>query len=152
MSACLRYLLFGILCLVLLSTQASAQEILWETHNEEGNHSYQQGKYAEAEKQFLAALREAEKFGSADRRLARSLTSLATLYRTQGKYNDAEPLYQRALEIDEKVLGTEDTQVAADLNNLGVLYHAQAKYSEAEALTGGLCGLTRKPWGRKTLR
>ena len=145
MSVCLRYSLFGILCLVLLSPQASAQGILWETHNEAGNQFSQQGKYAEAEKQFLAALLEAEKFGSADRRLARSLTSLATLYRAQSKYAEAESLYRRALEIDEalfrralkideKALGPDHPDIAISLTNLAFLYHAQARYAEAEAL------------------
>lgn len=35
----------------------------------------------------------------------------------QGKYNEADELYQRALAIDEKVLGPEHPDVATDLNN-----------------------------------
>jgi hypothetical protein len=37
--------------------------------------------------------------------VAQSLTSLAVLHRSQGRYADAEPLYQRSLAIYEKVLG-----------------------------------------------
>ena len=36
---------------------------------------------------------------------ATSLNNLAGLYYTQGKYDLAEPLYERALAICEKVLG-----------------------------------------------
>ena len=34
-----------------------------------------------------------------------SLNGLANLYSTQGKFTDAEPLYQRVLTIRENVLG-----------------------------------------------
>ena len=37
--------------------------------------------------------------------VATSLNNLAGLYRSQGKYADAEPLYQRALNILEEALG-----------------------------------------------
>ena len=52
----------------------------------------------------------------------------------QGKYTEAEPLYQRALAIDEKALGPEHPDVATDLNNLALLYQGQGKYTEAEPL------------------
>jgi len=43
---------------------------------------------------------------------------------TQGKYAEAEPLYQRALAISEKTLGPEHPQVATSLNNLALLYQS----------------------------
>jgi tetratricopeptide (TPR) repeat protein len=39
--------------------------------------------------------------------VATSLNNLAGLYRAQGKYSEAEPLYLRAIQILEKVLGSE---------------------------------------------
>ncbi len=65
---------------------------------------------------------------------AASLSNLAVLYKTQGKYTEAEPLYKRALRIDEKALGPAHPGVATDLNNLAALYDAQGKYAEAEPL------------------
>ena len=41
----------------------STQTRLWESYNQAGSDAYEQGNYAEAEKQFLAALQEAENFG-----------------------------------------------------------------------------------------
>ena len=35
----------------------------------------------------------------------------------QGKYEEAEPLYQRSLAIDENVYGPDHLEVALDLNN-----------------------------------
>ena len=66
--------------------------------------------------------------------MAVSLNNLAYLYRDQGKYAEAEPLFQRSLAIVEKVLGPENPGLAASLNNLASLYRDQGKYAEAEPL------------------
>lgn len=39
----------------------------------------------------------------------------------QGNYDEAEPLFTRALAIREKALGPEHPDVASSLNNLAVL-------------------------------
>ena len=57
------------LCVVLVSTQACTYSTSWQRSNETGVEAYQQGHYAEAEKYYLAALKEAETFGPEDPRL-----------------------------------------------------------------------------------
>ena len=52
----------------------------------------------------------------------------------QGRYAEAEPLYQRALAIREEKLGPEHLYVALTLHNLALLYQNQRKYAEAEPL------------------
>ena len=64
--------------------------------------------------------------------MGRSLNDLALLYEAQGRYAEAEPLYKRALAIDEKALGPDDPSVGTSLNNLAELYRAQGRYAEAE--------------------
>ncbi|GBO55492.1 kinesin light chain [Pseudanabaena sp. lw0831] len=66
--------------------------------------------------------------------LAHSLNELGFLYYYQGKYNKAEPLYLRSLEIRERELGVEHSSVATSLNNLAELYNSQGNYNEAEPL------------------
>ncbi|MFO0141735.1 MAG: tetratricopeptide repeat protein, partial [Aphanizomenon sp.] len=46
----------------------------------------------------------------------------------------AEPLYQQALALRQKLLGDDHPDVAQSLNNLAGLYHSQGKYNEAEPL------------------
>jgi tetratricopeptide (TPR) repeat protein len=121
-------------CLVLLSPSAPAQEAQWQTYLDDGTKAYQAGRYSEAEKLLKLALTEAERFGPSDLRLATSLNSLAVLHKAQGKYDQAEPLYKRALAIWEKALGPEHPDVATSLNNLAGLYHDQGKYDQAEPL------------------
>ena len=66
--------------------------------------------------------------------MATSLNNLAGSMNAQGQYAEAEPLYQRALDIWEKALGPEHPHVAASLNNLAEFYRAQGQYAKAEPL------------------
>jgi hypothetical protein len=56
---------------------------------------------------------------------------LAGVYRSQGKYGEAEGLYKRALTIRENVLGKSHPDVAATLNNLATVYGAAGKIENA---------------------
>ena len=85
-----RWLLAGVLSLLLWPACTLGQETAWQRYMEAAGEAYQQGNYVEAEKQSLAAVQEAEKFGPDDLRLAQSLNNLAVLYRDQGRYAEAE--------------------------------------------------------------
>ena len=50
----------------------------------------------------------------------------------QGKLAEAEPLYQRAIEIGEKTLGPDHPNIATRLNNLATLLQDQRKLAMAE--------------------
>ncbi|WP_103124609.1 CHAT domain-containing tetratricopeptide repeat protein, partial [Nostoc cycadae] len=63
--------------------------------------------------------------------VATSLNNLAFLYDAQGKYQQAEPLYQRSLAILEKMLGEKHPLVATSLNNLAALYLAKGDITRA---------------------
>ncbi|MDB9465507.1 tetratricopeptide repeat protein [Dolichospermum circinale] len=65
---------------------------------------------------------------------ALSLDGLAQLYYSQGRYNDAEPLYLQSLDICKRQLGDDHPHVALSLNNLAVLYNFQGRYNDAELL------------------
>ena len=125
---------FGISTFKLWKRYFSTQPPSWEMHNTAGQEAYEQGRYTDAEKAWLAALKEAESFAPEAPRLALSLNNLANVYHSQGKYAEAEPLYKRALAIVEKAFGQEHPNVATSLNNLGGVYVAQGKYAEADPL------------------
>jgi len=130
-------ILLAVAFLLSLSTCVSDQDTLedtWDSYIDEGSKAYSEQDFVEAEKQYVAALKEAEKFGPQDSRLITSLDSLASVYEAQQKWVEAEPLYQRTLALQENLLGLEHPDVADNLNNLAIVYKAQGKYSEAEAL------------------
>ena len=63
-----------------------------------------------------------------------SLSSLADLLHHQGKHEEAEPLFRRALKICEKVLSPEHPHTVTSLSSLAELLHHQGKHEEAELL------------------
>ncbi len=59
--------------------------------------------------------------------VATTLNNLALLYESQGKYEEAEPLYKRALAILEKVLGFDHPNTVTVRNNLNDFYMNRRK-------------------------
>jgi tetratricopeptide (TPR) repeat protein len=66
--------------------------------------------------------------------VAQDLSILAELYRAQGRYALAQPLYERSLAIFEKAAGKHYLDVATVLNNLAFIHHKQGQYKHAEPL------------------
>ena len=122
---------------------APNQGAKWESYIAAAQQAYQQADCAEAEKQSEAALKEAEAFD--DVRLATSLNNLALLYKAQGRYAEAEPLYQRSLAIREKALGPEHPAVATSLENYADLLRKTGRVSEATEMEARAKTIRAKP-------
>jgi tetratricopeptide (TPR) repeat protein len=113
-----------------------------------------QGRYAEAEPLYQRALRWGEAaLGPRHLEVATCLNNFAVLYKYtahfgraarlyrgalagildgQGKYDEAEALYRRALAGFERTLGPDHDEVAVSCNNLAALHHARGDCVEAE--------------------
>ena len=52
----------------------------------------------------------------------------------QGRYQEAEPLFRKALEIRRAALGEAHADTAASYNNVAFNLNAQGRYAEAEPL------------------
>ncbi len=90
---------------VLLVLPSCGQKKSWEELNAKVAVLYQQGRYLEASNVAEEALKVAEEtFGPNHINVALSLDNLAVLYQDQGKYAEAEPLFKRAMEIEEKAI------------------------------------------------
>jgi len=112
-------------------TSAMAISLLFFT----GNYYDKQGRYGEADPLYQQALAISQRLRS-DENLkdvtifnnqveSHILKNLAELCRKQGRYTDAETLYQR-------ILGGDHRDDAQSLNNRALLYYDQGRYSEAE--------------------
>ncbi len=66
--------------------------------------------------------------------MAASLAYLAALYKGQGHFAEAEPLYQRALAVYEKALGPEHPDVATSLENYAALLRETEREDRAEEM------------------
>ena len=87
-------------------TAVAAQEGRWERLTALGAQAFAQGDYAEAARQFQAALPLADA-GS----LAPSFLSLAAVYEAQGQYPEAALPYRRALALQEQIVGLDHPQL-----------------------------------------
>jgi tetratricopeptide (TPR) repeat protein len=118
---------------ILLQVLAPA-ESRWVEETSAGLEAFQSGLLAEAESHLGQAIAVAEGFPGGDYRLNVSLSTLAGVYRAQGKFDQAEPLYRRSLEVVEGVVGNEHPDYASSLSNLALLYSDRGDFTEASRL------------------
>ena len=67
----------------------------------------------------------------------------------EGKYQEAIPLAEKAVEIATRVRGPEDPETATSINNLGELYSNMHQYAKAEALLREALRIRQKVLGRE---
>ena len=106
-----RLLFLLLVSLWVLAAHGCTAETQWKQYMDAADAANQRGDYEEAVGQTKAASKEAEDFGEQDPRFGTTLNNLALLYYAQGRYAEAEPLYERLLAIWEKALGPEHPQV-----------------------------------------
>ena len=100
---------------------------------ETGLNLFQAERYEEALPYFREALVLAEeRFGPDDPAVSVELNNLAEVLRLLKRYDEARPLYERALALDER-RGSEEVGLATSLNNLALLDRAEGRYDEAQA-------------------
>lgn len=105
------------------------------------------GNFARAEFMWLAALNEAKSFEMGDRRLLITLESLAGLYLSIGRYDQAESFSIKAIETARQNFGNDNLVVASFLNNLAGIYYCQHRYNDAEPICRRLLVLYEKALG-----
>jgi tetratricopeptide (TPR) repeat protein len=98
-------------------TDVSAQDGRWERATALGMQAFAQSDYAEAARQFQAALPLADAES-----LAPSFLHLAAVYAAQGQYPEAVLLYRRALVLQEQIVGPDHPQLVDVLEASAALY------------------------------
>ncbi len=117
-------------------------ETPWDRFSKQGETNLKAGKFGEAERSFNSALKEAQKSGKQDRRLAESYENLAALYQARGQFVKSEPLLEKAMSTRGKLLGVEDPEVLISLARLGQFYLAHGKTVKSERLYNKLTEFT----------
>jgi tetratricopeptide (TPR) repeat protein len=108
------------------------EDSTWGTLDQVGVRAFEQGDYTEAQELLEGAVKEAEKFGPEDLRLASSLNNLGRCLMEQGLSEKAEPVFKRALAIREQKTGPDSVEVAEIFNSLGTVYELRKKPADAE--------------------
>ena len=92
---------------------AYTQENSWKELNDKTTSLLQKKRYADAIKSGEEALALAKNtFSAGNTRIADSMNLLGILYRTYGRYAEAEPLFHQALAIYKKSLGSDHPSVS----------------------------------------
>jgi tetratricopeptide (TPR) repeat protein len=76
------------------------------------------------------------------------LNTLGKLYKDQGRYNEAEALLEKSLDIAKNLLDNNHRAIAAYKNNLASLYDVQGKYRQAEVLFMESLDIIKKLFGK----
>jgi tetratricopeptide (TPR) repeat protein len=79
--------------------------------------------------------------------MLRAIHGLGHLFADQGKLDEAEEMYQRALQGFEKAWGPEHTSTLDTVNNLGALYKNLGRLDEAEKMYQRALQGKEKAWG-----
>ena len=83
-------------------------------------------------------------YGKDHPNVAIRLNNLAVLLQDSNCFAEAEPLFRRAISIDEATFGKNHPAVAGDINNLACLLHATNRLEEAEPLMQRMVGILVK--------
>jgi tetratricopeptide (TPR) repeat protein len=127
-----------------LLKRTTVEEDRWRLQQDNAAGALQQGRYSEAASLFLAAVQQAQEFGTHDVRLAESLNGLAQVYRYQQNYAAAEPRARQSLAILERALGPSHTGVIPSLVHTAGITTATGRYAEAEQVYRRILSLR---WG-----
>jgi tetratricopeptide (TPR) repeat protein len=109
----------------------AAEDADWNRESDAGIAAFHAGRQ-EAERSLAACLKLAENFELTDPRRAQSINNLAAVYYQQGKYREAEPLFEKAAELHEKL--KDEQALYAALNNLGTLYVVLSRFESAQTV------------------
>ena len=142
-------LLAGLFARVVTGDAAYAQsDADLQALNQQVEQLHRAGKYDAATRiaeQYVAAAR--KRHGEQHTEYAKAILWLGRLLVATNRHVAAEPLFRRALEIDEENFGPEHTVVARDLFNLGHLLMVTNRRAEAEPLMRRGLSIDEKSFG-----
>ncbi|HME40558.1 MAG TPA: tetratricopeptide repeat protein, partial [Steroidobacteraceae bacterium] len=95
---------------------------------------YEQGRFVDAKQLYNQSLNILESTSAPVTDISELLDDLAQVYVSQQQWSLAKQTYERALEVDRRVLGDDHPRVAMRLNNLAVVAQNISDLKLAEAL------------------
>ncbi|NJO02250.1 MAG: tetratricopeptide repeat protein [Bacteroidia bacterium] len=98
-----------------------------------------------------AKLKAAKEFGKKHENYIGSLKKLGDLFLDLGRYSQAEPYYQAALEAQKERVGEKHEDYGKVLNNLGMVYYRKGDYTTAEATFSKVLDIYKAALGENNL-
>jgi tetratricopeptide (TPR) repeat protein len=120
------------------------RENTWQGEMEKALSAYAMRHDGEAEEILRGMLPNAEKWWPNDPHLVETLSWLGTIYRGELKYDLAEPLLKRAVQLSEQQGSASTTALGRAKLNLGIIARDQSDDVEAEKLFSEAAGIFAK--------
>ena len=108
-------------------------DVVWQQAYDFAKKAFAEHRYPDADKAYQAALAQAENFDPGDPRLSATLYGLGIDYYVERRYEEAEPLLLRVVELRE-VTAKPDSDLVKALLQLAELYRATHHLRKAESL------------------
>ncbi|MDP3506882.1 MAG: tetratricopeptide repeat protein [Candidatus Melainabacteria bacterium] len=121
----------------------------WEELKESAEAALAAGQVDRALAIWNRAILTAEKFESTDSRLAQSLDRVGEIFFNSEKFEPAEVVWWRALQIKQGVLGNFHPAVARTTNYLAKLHYLLGRYAEAESFALKCLNIYQRSLGRE---
>jgi tetratricopeptide (TPR) repeat protein len=106
-----------------------------------------QAAVAPKEKTLLAAVTEAAQWKPLDPRVAKAHEDLADYYSAEGRYGEAERVYQKTLELKEDMLGRANPAIIPAVDDVARVSFAQMKYDQAADLIARELRIMEREYG-----
>lgn len=130
-------LLKALLLMILFCSYHSivvAQDQHWLRQNQRGMQAMSQGDFDAAEKALATAITRAEALDDGAMELAASLNNLGLVYQQGGRYQEAEEVLRRSLQLRLKIYGRQHRYYAQSLNSLASVLQDIGETAESEKL------------------
>lgn len=124
----------AVLCLAACPTMSAGQRESWEEALNAASTADSQGRVAEAEKLYWAAIEKAETFGPTDWRVATGMEHLGMFYFVHQRHSEAETVLRRAYGLDDNLEQTAPDELRRIRSTLAAVLQAEGRDREAEKL------------------
>ncbi len=128
-----------------LQPVADSQTTLWNTYVDSARKEVEQRHFLEARKMLAEAQKEADSFPAGDSRRTATLLELADVNFLEGKYTEAEPMYWKVMDENERTAGQDSPKVAEIVERLSGIALKNGKFAEAEKLATRALTILDKP-------
>ena len=126
------YFLVAILGVAVAGNQAPNQPAPWKQYHNQAVQLQEQGRYAEAEAAYRAAMQEAESLAPDNPAIGSIFMSLGRLRMRLQDYSGARSAFEHSLDVVEKRFGRDHFGVGLLLTNIAMTYHLEGRYGMAE--------------------
>lgn len=126
---------------IFVQSSSAMTDSSWNTLARSATDALDSNKYWLAEPLLKESISEAEKFGFDDLRLAKAYGELGRYYLVRGRFEDAQPWYERELAVKEVAFEKDQGKIVQPMGSLIVFYINYGTAEKADPMTEDLVAI-----------